>query len=50
MIAATILPIWKAGADGDPKRAIALASILAIMVAAIMIVGAVARTRLHRRP
>jgi len=41
MIAATILPL--AGADGDPKRAIALASILAIMVAAIMIVGAVAK-------
>jgi len=30
-------------ADGDPKRAIALASILAIMVAAIMILAAVAR-------
>ena len=41
MIAATILPL--AGADGDPKRAIALASMLAIMVAAIMIVAAVAR-------
>jgi MFS superfamily sulfate permease-like transporter len=41
MIAATILPL--AGADGDPKRAIALASILAIMVAAIMIVGAVSK-------
>ena len=41
MIAATILPL--AGADGDPKRAIALASILAIMVAAIMILGAVAK-------
>jgi high affinity sulfate transporter 1 len=41
MIAATILPL--AGADGDPKRAIALASMLAILVAAIMIVGAVAR-------
>jgi high affinity sulfate transporter 1 len=41
MIAATILPL--AGADGDPKRAIALASILAIMVAAIMIVAAVAK-------
>src|SRR5437899_10419736 len=35
MIAATILPL--VAADGDPKRAIALASILAIMVAAIMI-------------
>src|SRR5580704_3450799 len=41
MIAATILPL--AGADGDPKRAIALASILAIIVGAIMIVGAVAK-------
>ena len=41
MIAATILPL--AGADGDPKRAIALASILAIMVAAIMSVAAVAK-------
>src|SRR5271156_5605995 len=41
MIAATILPL--AGADGDPKRAIALASLLAIMVAAIMILAAVAK-------
>ncbi len=41
MIAATILPLM--AADGDPKRAIALASILAIMVAAIMILAAVAR-------
>jgi high affinity sulfate transporter 1 len=41
MIAATILPL--AGAGGDPKRAVALASILAIMVAAIMILGAVAK-------
>src|SRR6516162_3612446 len=41
MIAATILPL--AGADGDPKRAIALASMLAIIVGAIMMVGAVAR-------
>jgi len=41
MIAATILPL--AGADGDPKRAVALASMLAIMVAAIMILGAVAK-------
>src|SRR5271169_6596073 len=41
MIAATILPL--AGADGDPERAIALASLLAIMVAAIMILGAVAK-------
>src|SRR5512142_1916339 len=35
MIAATILPL--AGAGGDPKRAIALASMLAIMVGAIMV-------------
>ncbi len=41
MIAATILPL--AGADGDPERAIALASMLAIMVGAIMVVGAVAK-------
>ena len=41
MIAATILPLIAAG--GDPKRAVALASILAIMVAAIMILGAAAR-------
>ncbi len=41
MIAATILPL--AGAGGDPKRAIALASILAIMVGAIMTLGAVAK-------
>jgi high affinity sulfate transporter 1 len=41
MIAATILPL--AGADGDPKRAIALASMLAIIVGAIMTVAAVAK-------
>jgi MFS superfamily sulfate permease-like transporter len=41
MIAATILPL--AGAGGDPKRAIALASMLALMVGAIMTIGAVAR-------
>jgi high affinity sulfate transporter 1 len=41
MIAATILPLIAAG--GDPERAVALASMLAIMVAAIMIVGAVAK-------
>jgi high affinity sulfate transporter 1 len=41
MIAATILPL--AGANGDPKRAVALASMLAIMVAAILIVATVAR-------
>src|SRR6266699_698680 len=41
MIAATILPLI--AANGDAKRAVALASMLAIMVAAIMIVAAVAR-------
>jgi high affinity sulfate transporter 1 len=41
MIAATILPLVAAG--GDEKRAIALASLLAIMVAAIMILAAVAK-------
>src|SRR6516165_9740510 len=41
MIAATILPL--AGAGGDPKRAIALASLLAIMVGAIMVLAAVAK-------
>ena len=41
MIAATILPLM--AASGDPERAVALASMLAIMVAAIMIVGAVAK-------
>jgi MFS superfamily sulfate permease-like transporter len=40
-VAATILPL--AGADGDPKRAIALASMLALIVGAIMIIGAVAK-------
>ena len=41
MIAATILPLL--AAQGDEKRAVALASLLAIMVAAIMIVAAVAK-------
>jgi high affinity sulfate transporter 1 len=41
MIAATILPL--VAANGDAKRAVALASLLAIMVAAIMILGAVAK-------
>ena len=41
MIAATILPLIAAG--GDPERAVALASMLALMVAAIMIVASVAR-------
>jgi MFS superfamily sulfate permease-like transporter len=40
MIAATILPLM--AAKGDAERAVALASVLAIMVAAIMIVAAVA--------
>jgi high affinity sulfate transporter 1 len=39
MIAATILPLIAAG--GDPQRAVALASLLAIMVALIMIVAGV---------
>jgi high affinity sulfate transporter 1 len=41
MIAATILPL--VAAKGDAKRAVALASLLAIMVAAIMIVAGVAK-------
>src|SRR5215471_15004994 len=41
MIAATILPLI--AAKGDAKRAVALASLLAIMVAAIMILAAVAK-------
>jgi high affinity sulfate transporter 1 len=41
MIAATILPL--AGAKGDPARAIALASMLALLVGAINIVIGVAR-------
>src|SRR5690348_1770468 len=41
MIAATILPL--AGANGDPKRAIALASMLALIVGAILVLGAVAK-------
>jgi MFS superfamily sulfate permease-like transporter len=41
MIAASILPLM--AAKGDAKRAVALASILAIMVAAIMILAAVAK-------
>jgi high affinity sulfate transporter 1 len=41
MIAATILPLI--AANGDEKRAIALASVMAIMVAAIMILAAVAK-------
>jgi high affinity sulfate transporter 1 len=41
MIAATITPLLVAG--GDPKRAIALASMLSIMTGAIMVLAAVAR-------
>ena len=41
MIAATILPLM--AAKGDAKRAVALASVLAIIVAAIMILAAVAK-------
>lgn len=41
MIAATVLPLVAAG--GDPRRAVALASMLALMVAGIMIVASVAR-------
>ncbi|HYJ75598.1 MAG TPA: SulP family inorganic anion transporter, partial [Kineosporiaceae bacterium] len=37
MIAATILPLMVAG--GDPERAVALASMLAVMVALVMIVA-----------
>jgi MFS superfamily sulfate permease-like transporter len=40
MIAATILPLVVAG--GDPERAVALASMLALMVAVIMIAAGVA--------
>src|ERR1041384_5275270 len=41
MIAATILPL--VAANGDAERAVALASMLAIIVAGIMIVAAVAK-------
>ena len=41
MIAATILPLM--AAKGDAKRAVALASVLALMVAAIMILAAVGK-------
>src|ERR1700761_808696 len=41
MIAATILPIL--GSDGSPERAIALASMLALIVGAIMILAGIAR-------
>ena len=41
MIAATILPL--VGADGDPAKAIALASMLALLVGAFMILAGVCR-------
>ena len=41
MIAATILPL--AGADGDPARAIALASMLALITGGLLVLGAVAK-------
>ncbi len=41
MIAATILPLI--GADGDPAKAIALASMLALMVGACMILAGICR-------
>src|SRR5689334_2916308 len=41
MIAATVLPL--VGSGGDPQRAVALASVLAILVAVIMTVAAVAK-------
>ena len=41
MIAATILPL--AGAGGDPERAIALASALALIVGLMMVAGGLAR-------
>ncbi|MFD5426196.1 SulP family inorganic anion transporter [Streptomyces sp. NPDC127084] len=41
MIAATVLPLVAAG--GDPGRAVALASMLALMAAAIMILASVAK-------
>ncbi|MER7539728.1 sulfate permease [Streptomyces sp. NPDC097704] len=41
MIAATVLPL--VAADGDPARAVALASMLALMVAAVMILASVAK-------
>ena len=41
MIAATLLPII--GANGSPERAVALASMLALIVGAIMLVAGIAR-------
>ena len=48
MIAATIAPLMLA--NGDPARAIALASLLAIFVGVIMVVAGSGQVRLHRRP
>ena len=41
MIAATILPL--VGADGDPAKAVALASMLALLVGAFMVVAGIGR-------
>ncbi len=41
MIAATLLPLL--GANGDPATAIALASMLALLVGAVMVIGGLAR-------
>ena len=41
MIAATILPLL--GANGDPERAVALASMLALLVGAITVLSGVAK-------
>ena len=41
MIAATLLPLL--GANGDPGTAIALASMLALLVGAVMVIGGLAR-------
>src|SRR6201990_1787189 len=41
MIAATLIPIL--GSNGSPERAVALASMLALIVGAIMLVAGIAR-------
>src|SRR4051812_7892462 len=41
MIAATLLPIL--GANGSPERAVELASILALLVGAVMLIAGIAR-------
>ena len=41
MIAATVLPL--VASDGDPQKAVALASMLALMVGAIMVLASVAK-------